>query len=470
MSNQIRTVSPSTGEVIFEHPGTSLEQARKIAYSAKAALQPLKDISLADRKAIVLKALEIITANVELLAKELTLQMGRPIAYTAGEIDTMCLRARYLVSIADKSLQVIPGDMEREKEIRKFVKKEPVGPVLISAAWNYPYLITINALVPALLAGNSVILRPSPQTPLVGERLVSYFHEAGLPPNALQIIHCGSFDLLGEIINIPEIALVCYIGSTKGGICLREASARRILPLNLELGGNDPAYVREDAELVYTAKQIVDGAVFNSGQSCCAIERVYVHESVHDAFVKEVQRELASYKLGDPMDKSTTTGPVISHQAVAIIQSHITDALAAGAVDVTPQNRAFDTSALPSKGSFLAPVVLTGVTNKMLVMREETFGPVIPIMKVSSDEEAVELMNESEYGLTASVWTRDIARGEELGEQIDAGTVFVNRCDYPSPDLAWIGWKNSGLGCSLGPQAFDAFYRLKSFHLREAQV
>ncbi|KKK26398.1 hypothetical protein ARAM_002183 [Aspergillus rambellii] len=465
MTNRIRTLSPSTNKVIFEHPGTSLDQVRGIVQASQDAFRTFKELCLEERKLIVVKALDIIDANKETLAQELSLQMGRPISYTAGEITTMRKRADYLLGIADDSLKTIPG--QPEGGFKRFVKKEPVGPVLLATAWNYPYLITINALVPALLAGNSVILRPSPQTPLFGERLVSYFNQAGLPTNVLQLIHTGSLDVLDEIAKLPQIKLVSFVGSTAGGIRLRQATASRIVPLNLELGGKDPAYVRADADLAYVAAQVVDGAVFNSGQSCCSIERVYVHADVHDAFVAEVQKELQTYKLGNPMDRTTTTGPVISQQAVKNIQAQIADALAKGAVDATPHNATFD--APPPDGNYLAPKVLTNVSHEMLVMREETFGPVLPIMMVSGDDEAVARMNSSDYGLTASVWTKDIQAGEALIERIEAGTVFINRCDYPSPDLAWIGWKNSGMGCSLGPQGFDAFYKLKSFHIREKQ-
>ncbi|KAL4762052.1 aldehyde dehydrogenase family protein [Aspergillus foveolatus] len=462
MSNQVRTLSPSTGKVLFEHPGATVEQVRQIAQASEDAFRTYRELSLDQRKAIVVKALEIIDANKETLAHELSTQMGRPISYTAGEVDTMRKRANYLLDQAEDALKTIPG--QEENGFKRFVKKAPVGPVLLATAWNYPYLITINALVPALLAGNTVILRPSPQTPLVGDRLSEYFEKAGLPKNVLQVVHLGAWDVLDEVVKIPQIKLVSFVGSTQGGLRLRQATAGRILPLNLELGGNDPAYVRADADLAYTAAQVVDGAVFNSGQSCCSIERIYVHADVHDAFVAEVQKELATYKLGDPLDKATTTGPVISHQAVKNIQAHIDDALSRGAVDSTPENPTF--AKIPSEGSFIAPRVLTNVSHDMRVMREETFGPVVPIMKVQSDDEAVALMNDSDYGLTASVWTKDIKAGEDLIERIEAGTVFINRCDYPSPDLAWIGWKNSGLGCSLGPQAFDAFYKLKSFHIR----
>jgi acyl-CoA reductase-like NAD-dependent aldehyde dehydrogenase len=462
MPNEIRTLSPSTNEVIFEHPGTTVEEARTLAQAAQNAFQSFRQLSLAERKAIIVKALDIIDANKDTLSAELTKQMGRPIAYCAKEIDTMRMRAEYLLSLADDKLAAVPG--QAEEGFRRFVKKDPVGVAFIATAWNYPYLITINTLVPALLAGNAVLLRISPQTPLIGERLVEYFAQAGLPPNVLQVVHCGSLDVLDQIVQLPQINLVSFTGSTAGGLRIREATARRVVPVNLELGGNDPTYVRPDVDLAYVAGQVVDGAVFNSGQSCCSIERVYVHADVYDAFIAEVQKELSTYKLGDPTDKSTTTGPVISAQAVKNIAAHVADALAKGAVDATPANPTFDP--LPAKGNYVAPRLLTNINHSMLTMREETFGPIIPVMKVSSDDEAVTLMNDSDYGLTASVWTKDIATGEKLLERIEAGTVYINRCDYPSPDLAWIGWKNSGLGCTLGPQAFDAFYKLKSYHIK----
>ncbi|KAL4889888.1 Aldehyde/histidinol dehydrogenase [Aspergillus ambiguus] len=462
MPNEIRTLSPATNEVIFEHPGVSVDEARNLAQAAQDAFQSYRKLSLEERKAIIVKALNIIDANKDTLSAELTTQMGRPIAFCAKEIDTMRMRAEYLLSLADDKLAAVPG--QAEEGFRRFVKKDPVGVAFIATAWNYPYLITINTLVPALLAGNAVLLRISPQTPLIGERLVSYFAQAGLPPNVLQVVHCGSLDVLDQIVQLPQISLVSFTGSTTGGLRIREATARRVVPVNLELGGNDPTYVRPDVDLAYVAAQVVDGAVFNSGQSCCSIERVYVHADVHDAFIAELQKELSTYKLGDPTDKSTTTGPVISAQAVKNIAAHVADALSKGAVDATPANATFDP--LPAKGNYVAPRLLTNVNHSMVTMREETFGPIIPVMKVSSDDEAVALMNDSDYGLTASVWTKDLAAGEALLERIEAGTVYINRCDYPSPDLAWIGWKNSGLGCTLGPQAFDAFYKLKSYHIK----
>ncbi|KAJ5332250.1 uncharacterized protein N7506_006033 [Penicillium brevicompactum] len=448
MSNNIRTINPATHEVIFEQAGTSLEEAIQVAATSKKAFKSYQNTTLGERKNIVKRFLDIVEKNRDELASELTLQMGRPIRYCAGEINTMRLRAEYLMDIADESLSDLPG--RAEAGFRRSVKRVPLGPVLIAGAWNYPYLTTVNALVPALLAGNSVILRPSPQTPLFGNKMLDFFTEAGLPSDVLQIVHIGNLDVLDQVAQIPDVQSVSFTGSTAGGIRLREATARHIKPVNLELGGNDPAYVRPDVDVKHVAEQLVDGAVFNSGQSCCSIERVYVHEKVYDEFLRAVQAELSSYKLGDPKDQTTTTGPVISAQAVEKITAHVKDALVKD-----------------PKGNFVAPIVLTNVNHTMATMKEETFGPVMPIMKVSSDDEAVELMNDSDFGLTASVWTKDIARGEELIDRIEAGTVFINRCDYPSPDLAWTGWKTSGLGCTLGPRGYDGFTKLKSYHIKD---
>lgn len=247
---------------------------------------------------------------------------------------------------------------------------------------------------------------------------------------------------------------------------MQKAAAGRVdCRVGLELGGKDPAYVRPDVDLDWAAGEIVDGAVFNSGQSCCSIERVYVHEEVHDKFVEAVQKVLAGYKLGDPFDKSTNLGPVVSKAAAQRIQQHVKDAISQGAKDATPDNATFKSP--PSDGNYVAPTLLTNVTHKMAVMTEETFGPVIPVMKVKDDQEAAQLMSDSEFGLTASIWTKDVKLGNELADDVDAGTVFVNRCDFPSPDLAWVGWKNSGKGQTLSKFGFDQFVKLKSYHIKD---
>lgn len=296
---------------------------------------------------------------------------------------------------------------------------------------QYPYLILVNSLIPAILAGNSVILKPSPQTPTVAEHIHDIFLEAGLPPKVIQYFHCGSMSRLESVVRSPQIRLVCFTGSVVGGLKIQRAAAERIVSVGLELGGKDPAYIREDADVKWAAEEIVDGAVFNSGQSCCSIERVYVSEKIYDRFVTAVQDVLKGYQLGDPLNKSTNVGPVVSRKAADTIKAQVDDALEKGAFNATPENQSFQN--IPPDGNYVPPILLTGVTHDMDIMNEETFGPIIPVMKVGDDEEALRLMNDSEFGLTASIWTSDVALGERLAEDVEAGTVFVNRCDFPSP-------------------------------------
>lgn len=324
----------------------------------------------------------------------------------------------------------------------------------------------MNSLIPALLAGNTVILKPSPQTPTIAEHIHDIFLEAGLEKDVIQYFHCGDFAKIEKVIQAPEIQLVCFTGSVAGGLAVQKAAVGRVdCRVGLELGGNDPAYVRPDVDLDWAADEIIDGAVFNSGQSCCALERIYVHSSIHDDFIKAAQKILTNYKLGDPSDKATNVGPVISKAAAERIQHHISDALSKGAKDATPENSTF--ASPPKEGNYIKPTLLTNCTHDMLIMQDETFGPVIPVQAVSSDAEAVKLMNDSQFGLTASIWTKGVAKGHELAEEVEAGTVFVNRADFPSPDLAWTGWKDSGKGQTLSVFGFEQFVRLKSFHVKE---
>ena len=281
------------------------------------------------------------------------------------------------------------------------------------------------------MAGNTVILKPSPQTPTIVEQVSHAFAEAGLPNGVIQYFHSGSPTIIESIVRNPKVSLVCFTGSAAGGLAVQRAASDRIVNVGLELGGKDPAYIRDDVDIAWAAEEIVDGAVFNSGQSCCSIERVYVAETVHDEFVAAVQNVLKGYHVGDPHDKETHLGPVISKRSKETIEAHIQDALDKGATNPTPENATF--ANLPGTGNFVVPTLLTNVNHSMTVMKDETFGPVIPVMKVKNDEEAVNLMNDSEFGLTASVWTKDTERGYALCEQIEAGTVFVNRCDFPSP-------------------------------------
>lgn len=442
----ITTISPTTNKPVVTRNGISSSDLKLLPQVATEAFLNFRKTTLAERQAIVRKALKLLGDKQDELATELTEQMGRPIAYTAKEVTTAVKRGEYLLKISEDTLKVTPG--EAEKGFKRFIRKVPVGPVLILFAWNvscsaarllvtgvdsiqYPYLILVNSLIPALLAGNSVILKPSPQTPTIVEHIQSIFLEAGLPENVIQYFHCGSPLIIESIVRDPKIALVCFTGSVAGGLAVQKAAADRIVNVGLELGGKDPAYIRSDVDVAWAAEEIVDGAVFNSGQSCCSLERIYVDEKIHDEFVEAVQNVLKNYKLGDPFSKDTHIGPVISKRSKEMIESHIKDALEKGAKDATPANKSFETP--PAEGNFVKPTLLTNVDHTMTIMTEETFGPVIPVMKVKGDAEAIKLMNDSEFGLTASIWTKDTAKGAELAEDVDAGTVFVNRCDFPSP-------------------------------------
>ena len=447
----LTTISPTTNKPLLRRvaaPPTDIALLPSLGQNAFQSFRKSHP-TLASRQEIVAKALKLVLEKQDELAKELTEQMGRPISYAAKEIQTAVKRAEYLNSIAGEVLgKDVPG--QEERGFRRFIRREPVGVVLVLFAWNvspslarsafyisnssvqYPYLILVNSLIPAILAGNAVIIKPSPQTPTIAEQMTRIFTEAGLPPKVLQYFHCGSIAYLESIVRAPLINHICFTGSVAGGLAVQRAASERIVNVGLELGGKDPAYIRADVDPVWAAEEIVDGAIFNSGQSCCAIERVYVHADIYYPFISAVKRVLSSYKVGDPADKSTQIGPVISKRAKETVLAQIASAIKAGARDETPTNNETFNN-LPTEGNFVKPTLLTGCTHAMSVMTEETFGPVIPVMKVTSDEHAIKLMNDSEFGLTASIWTKDDEMGEIIADSVEAGTVFVNRADYPSP-------------------------------------
>ena len=370
-----------------------------------------------------------------------------------------------MLKIAEESLKSVDGD-QSDPKIRRFLKKIPLGPVFVIGAWNYPWLISINAVLPALVAGNTVVLKHSPQTPLVADRFVEYYLQAGLPRDVLQCIHIGDIHVMKEICQRREIKHICFTGSVAGGRAVEQASAAAdrdgFIGVGLELGGKDPAYVRADADVKHAAVELVDGATFNSGQSCCAVERIYVDAKVYDEFVEAFVAETKAHVLGDPLDPKTTLGPVVSLRSAETIAKHNQDAISKGAVAAISDS---DFPTAKAGTGFVAPQVLLNVTHEMLCMTEETFGPIVGIQKVSGDDEAIQLMNDSQFGLTASIWTT--SNVEHLMDKVDAGTVFVNRSDYPDPSLAWTGTKLSGARfVTLGPTAYDQFYRLKSYHIK----
>ncbi|KAG1784625.1 Aldehyde/histidinol dehydrogenase [Suillus plorans] len=397
------------------------------------------------------------------LAEELCNQMGRPVDQCWGEFRGFLQRATYMVDIAESCLSDTTFS-DNQPGFNRSIKRVPLGVIFVIAPWNYPYLVMINSVLPALIAGNAVILKPSPQTPLTAVRFKEALNNAGFPTDLIQVVHL-SLPLTRYVVQHKLVDFVVFTGSVAGGKAIETAAvaADGFKGVGLELGGKDPAYVRADADLKDAVIQLVDGAMYNAGQSCCAVERIYVHESVYDNFVNEYVNETKKLILGDPMNKQTTIGPVISIASAERIRQQVSSAVQTGAKALIPEN--LYPKAEPGT-AFVAPQVLVDVNHTMDVMKEETFGPIIGIQKVSSDAEAIELMNDSEYGLTASIWTKSLDDFSTLADQVQAGTIFLNRCDSLDPALAWTGIKNSGRGVSLSKFGYDQLTRAKSINMR----
>jgi acyl-CoA reductase-like NAD-dependent aldehyde dehydrogenase len=462
MSTQ-KTISPIDGSVYVERNLADANAIEVALTKATSAQKEWRKTTLAEREAICRKAVEYFLNNADEIGLELTWQMGRPIRYTANEIRKGFQdRANYMISVAGKAL----GDVEVEEiaGFKRFIRRDPLGVVFVVAPWNYPYLTSVNSVIPAIMAGNAVILKHAQQTPLCAERYAAAFEYAGLPEGVFQFLHL-SHSQVADIIGDERIDYVAFTGSVEGGHAVQDAINKRFIVGGLELGGKDPAYVRADADVADAVENLVDGAFFNSGQSCCGIERIYVHEDVYDKFVHGFIALTKTYTLGDPLSQDTTLGPMVKTAAATFAQKQIDEAVAQGAKAV------IDPDLFPANKPgtpYLAPQVLLDVNHSMNVMTEETFGPVVGIMSVKNDEEAIRLMNDSQYGLTASIWTKDIDTALELGQQVETGTFFMNRCDYLDPALAWTGVKNSGRGCTLSTVGYEALTRPKSFHLKIA--
>ena len=457
------TISPIDGKPVVERQLLDEAQALSCLQRSHEAFHSWKQTPLEVRSKYILKMVENMLAKRQEIGVEITKQMGRPIKYTPNELNGFAERSRYMVKIAAATLadkQVV--DEDRPGFVR-FIRRDPVGTVLVIPAWNYPLLTAVNGIVPALLAGNTVLLKHSQQTPLCAERIYEAFKEAGLPDNVFQFLHMDH-QVTEAVIKHPLTAFVNFTGSVVGGHQIYKAVSHKFIGCGLELGGNDPAYVRADADLEYSVENLVDGAMFNSGQCCCGIERIYVHSSLYDQFVKRFVEITNQYVLGDPMDPATTLGPMVKVSAAEFIRSMVKDAVEKGAKAL------IDTSRFPKDKvgtAYLAPQVLVNVNHSMQVMTEEQFGPVIGIMKVDSDQEAIKLMNDSKYGLTASIWTKDEKAAIDIGNQVETGTVFQNRCDYVDPGLAWTGVKDTGFGCTLSSYGLLQMTRPKSFHLKK---
>ncbi|MEJ2180229.1 MAG: aldehyde dehydrogenase family protein [Gammaproteobacteria bacterium] len=460
MTYILQVNSPVDNSIYAERLYASAADISDAMSNAVRAQQQWQASNLKYRKAICLRAVEAMLEKQLVLGEEISWQMGRPIRYTPGEINGFAERARAMIEIAEQKLAGIT--LPEKAGFTRYIERAPLGVVFSIVPWNYPYLTAVNSIIPAIMAGNAVIMKPSSQTPLTAERIGEALDSAGLPKGIFQHLLLN-YDSAAKIIQSDQVNYIAFTGSVSGGHMVEQAAAGRFVDVGLELGGKDPAYVRSDVDLEFAIDNLVDGVYFNSGQSCCGIERIYVHKDIYNDFVDGFINKVKEYRLGNPLEQDTTLGPMVSNNAAENVRRHIKDAIARGAKACIDAN---EFSADQQRGPYLAPQVLLKVDHSMQVMTEETFGPVAGIMQVTSDEEAIELVNDSKYGLTASVWTQDQDAAINIGNQINTGTWFMNRCDYLDPELAWTGVKDSGKGCTLSEVGYEKLTRPKSFHLR----
>jgi len=455
----LQLISPIDGSVHATRECISLDAAVTVVGRARQAQARWKRRPLAERIQIVRGFLDQLLAMADEVVPELAWQMGRPVRY-GGEFGGVRERGEYMLSIAEAALA--PIEIENSDAFHRFIAREPVGVVMVIAPWNYPFLTAINAIVPALVAGNAVLLKHATQTLLAGERFQLAADRSDLPKGLfvnLTLDHAVTEAVLAAGL----VDFVNFTGSVGGGQAIERAAAGTFTGIGLELGGKDPGYVMEDADIARAVDTLIDGAMFNSGQCCCGIERIYVAEKRFDEFVDRAVTLVETYKLGNPLDSETTLGPMAHTRFAELVRSQIADALAGGARGLVDQ----DLFPADAPGTpYLAPQILIDVDHSMRVMREESFGPVVGIMSVKDDAHAVALMNDSQFGLTASLWTADRDRAEAIGREIETGTVFMNRCDYLDPALCWTGCKDTGRGASLSVLGYQALTRPKSFHLR----
>ena len=455
----IQCISPIDGSIYATRETLSRADADAAVARAKTAQVEWAKRPLSERIALVQAGVAAVGAMNDDIVPEIAWQMGRPVRY-GGEFGGFNERASYMADIAQDAL----ADMvvEDSDAFRRVIKRVPHGVVLVVAPWNYPYMTAINTVAPALIAGNAVVLKHASQTPLVGERMAQAFHDAGIPEDVFQNVFLDH-QTTSDLIAAKSFGFVNFTGSVGGGKAIEAAASGTFTGIGLELGGKDPGYVMEDAHLDAAVDTLIDGAMFNSGQCCCGIERIYVHESLFDAFVEKAVAIVNGYVLGNPLEAETTLGPMAHVRFAEEVRGQTADAIAAGAkAHIVPSDFPKD------GGAYLMPQILTNVTHDMRVMREESFGPVVGIMSVKDDAEALALMNDSDFGLTASLWTQDAARAEAIADQVETGTVFMNRADYLDPALCWTGCKDTGRGGGLSVIGYHNLTRPKSYHFKKA--
>jgi acyl-CoA reductase-like NAD-dependent aldehyde dehydrogenase len=445
--------NPYSGEIVSEHALLDARGIDRVMERSWQRQRAWRESPLSERIAVLQQFCQRAEADMESIARDVTASMGKPIAQARAEVRGMCDRARQMCSIAESALADVT--LPAKAGFERWIARESVGVVVVLAAWNYPLLIAINPIVAALLSGNTVVLKHSSRTPLAGDRLQCLF-----PDGLVSSVHCDHKTAEGLVAH-PRAAYVSFTGSVAGGRRVYASVAQsRFIDVGLELGGKDPAYVRADANLAHAVENIVEAAVYNAGQSCCGVERVYVADSLYDRFLDMAVAEAQKYQPGDPMVDATTLGPMAQPGAPVFLRGQIESARGArvlcGGAPTSHEGR----------GRFFPATVVADVDQQLALMQEESFGPVLAVQRVDSDDAAIARMNDSCLGLTASVWTTDLARGKALWHRLEAGTVFLNRADYLDPMLAWTGVKDSGKGASLSYLGFLAVTRPKSFHVR----
>ena len=454
---KVQCISPVNGSVYAERDYlTEIDAAKRIKRAQNSQKIWVK-VPLHERIQLVKAGVNKLEESNDQIINELAWQMGRPIRY-GGEFNGVHERASYMASIAADALNDIT--IENSSAFKRIIKRIPHGVVLVIAPWNYPYMTAINTIVPALIAGNSVVLKHASQTPLVGERLVDAFHAAGVPKDVFQNLFLDH-QTTSKLISIKSFNFVNFTGSVAGGKAIEVAASGTFTHLGLELGGKDPGYVMEDADINNAVETLIDGSMFNSGQCCCGIERIYVNKNLFKPFIEKAVTIVQDYKLGNPLKEETTLGPVANINLANNIRTQSKNAISSGAKPL------IDPLFFPQdSGTYVMPQIFVDVNHSMSIMRDESFGPVVGIMPVENDQEAIKLMNDSPFGLTASVWTQDISRAEEIANQIETGTVFMNRADYLDPALCWTGIKDTGKGGALSAIGYQNLTRPKSFHLK----
>lgn len=459
MSQKIQVKSPFTQKIVAQYDADTFESVKNKFLNLQQSQQQWKLLSVEKRIENIKKALEYFTVNKQQISRDISEQMGRPISQSPGEINGLLERANYMCDIAVESLK--PMKLPEKPGFERSIVREPLGVVFVISAWNFPLLVAINSIVPALLAGNTVLLKHSSLTPAIGKHFENAFSTMGEFNNLLQQIIIDH-STTGKVIEDLDVQHVVFTGSVNGGRQILQHTSKKFMQPQLELGGKDAAYVAEDANVDAAAATLVDGAMFNSGQSCCGIERTYVHKKVYDQFIKCSLDLIAQYKLGDPLSESTTLGPMVSEKAAQYAEKQLQMAVKNGA-----RVLAGGKIKKIEEGYFFEPTLVTDVQQNMEIMQEENFAPLLPVMPVDSLEQAISLINDSRYGLTSAIFTKDLHKAQIFSTQVNTGTVFMNRCDYLDPALPWTGVKDSGCGSALSHIGFFSVTRAKALHFKK---